>query len=89
MTVEFLLFKKNTAIRSYSVSGLKNIERTKKVFWRCIQICEESNLCQIFFQINPEASNCTKKLTTSQVFYVQFNDLKFDLGRVYEYETCN
>ena len=49
-----------------------NIKRTKKTFWRRIQIREENNLCQILFQINSQsqASKCTKKLTTLQVFYV-------------------
>ena len=57
-----------------------------------MQIPKENNLCQILFQINPQASKCAKKLTTSQVFYVQLNGLKFVtqlllLGRVYEYEA--
>ena len=40
----------------------------------------------------PQASKCTRKLTTSQVFYVWLYGLKFEtqflfLSRAYEYEA--
>ena len=69
ITGEFLLFKKNTAIKSYSKRGLKELKGLSEEVYKFVT--KTTYVKYYFKQIhNPEASKCTKKLTTSQVFYV-------------------
>ena len=68
MTGEFLLFKKNTAIKTYSVRGLKEVKGLSENVYKFVK--KITYVKYYFKQIhNPEASKCTKKLTTSRVFY--------------------
>ena len=66
--MEFLLFKKNTAIKSYSMRRLKELKGLSEEVYKFVK--KKTYVKYYFKEIhNPEVSKCTKKLTTSQVFY--------------------
>ena len=71
MTVEFLLFKKNTVIKSYSLRGLKISKELKRLSEDVYKFVKKTTYVKYYFQQiqNPQASKCTKKLTASKVFY--------------------
>ena len=72
MTGEFLLFKKNTVIKSYSLGGLKISKELRRLSEDVYKFVKKTTYVRYYFkQIqNPQPSKCTKKLTTSQAFYV-------------------
>ena len=51
MTGEFLLFKKNTAIKSYSMRGLKELKGLSEDVYKFVK----KTTCQILFQINSQS----------------------------------
>ena len=72
MTGEFVLFKKNTAIRSYYVRDLKISKELKGLSEDLRKFVKKTTYVKYYFkQIhNPQAGTYTRKLATSQVFYV-------------------
>ena len=69
MTGEFLLFKKNTAVKNHSVRGLKELKGLSEDVYKFVK--KTTYVKYYFKQIhNPEADKSTKELTTSRVFYV-------------------
>ena len=81
MTGEFVLFQKNTAIRSYYVRGLKISKELKGLSEDLRKFLKKTTYVKYYFkQIhNPQASTYARKLDASQVFYVQFHRLKFQV----------
>ena len=81
MTGEFVLFQKNTAIRSYYVRDLKISKERKGLSEDLRKFVKKTTYVKYYFkQIhNPQAGTYTRKLATSQVFYVQFHRLKFQV----------
>ena len=70
MTGEFLLFEKNTAIKSYFVRDLKLLEELKRLSEDVHKFVKKTTYVEYDFkQIhNPQMSTCTRELTTSQVY---------------------
>ena len=72
MMGEFLLFKKNKDNKSYSLRGLKTLKELKRLSEDIHKFVKKTTYVNYYFKQfnNPQASKCTRKLTTLQVFYV-------------------
>ena len=72
MTGEFLLFKKNTAIKSYPEKCLKVSKELKRLSEDVQKFVKKTTLVKYYLQYNPQASKCTRKLTTLQLYFTTF-----------------
>ena len=72
MTGEFLLLKKNTAIISYSTRVLKISKKLNRLSEEAQKFLKKTTYVKYHFKYihNPQASKCTRELTTSQVFFI-------------------
>ena len=72
MTGEFLLFRKNTAFISYSVRVLKILKELNGLSEDAYKFLKKTTYVKYHFKYihNCQASKCTRKLTTSQVFFI-------------------
>ena len=72
MTGDFLLFRKNTAIKSYSMRGHKISEELKRLSEVVYQFVKKTTYVKYYFKYihNRQASKFTKNITTLHVFYV-------------------